>query len=147
MKKQFVMAVLAAFSLSMTATAQNLKGFAYGDVEAPRGYGYEKGQAAGLVEWESPEELALNKEQPKAWFFTFRSAFDRLQDKALDCDYRAIAVFILTVGRKHSARIFEHDLIEPLDLTAFLGFALVVYKMTDAATGSDSQRNNGSQYN
>ena len=28
MKKQFVMAVLAAFSLSMTATAQNLKGFA-----------------------------------------------------------------------------------------------------------------------
>ena len=29
MKKQFVMAVLAAFSLSMTATAQNLKGFAY----------------------------------------------------------------------------------------------------------------------
>ena len=43
MKKQFVMAVLAAFSLSMTATAQNLKGFAYGDVEAPRGYNYEKG--------------------------------------------------------------------------------------------------------
>ena len=71
MKKQFVMAVLAAFSLSMTATAQNLKGFSYGDAEAPRGYGYVKGQAAGLVEWESPEELALNKEQPKAWFFTF----------------------------------------------------------------------------
>ena len=70
MKKQFVMALLAAFSLSMTATAQNLKGFSYGDVEAPRGYGYVKGQAAGLVEWESPEELALNKEQPKAWFFT-----------------------------------------------------------------------------
>ena len=71
MKKRFVTVLLAAFSLSMAATAQNLKGFAYGDVEAPRGYGYVKGQDAGLVEWESPEELALNKEQPKAWFFTF----------------------------------------------------------------------------
>ena len=72
MKKHFVTVLLAAFSLSMT-TAQNLKGFAYGDVEAPRGYSYVKGQEAGLVEWESPEELALNKEQPKAWFFNFKS--------------------------------------------------------------------------
>ena len=72
MKKHFVLAVLAAFSLSM-GYAQNLKGFAYGDVEAPRGYSYEKGQKPGIAEWESPEELALNKEQPKAWFFTFGS--------------------------------------------------------------------------
>ena len=72
MKKHFVLAVLAAFSLSM-GYAQNLKGFAYGDVEAPRGYNYEKGQKPGIAEWESPEELALNKEQPKAWFFTFGS--------------------------------------------------------------------------
>ena len=71
MKKQFVMVLLSAFTLSITSAAQNLKGFAYGDVEAPRGYGYEKGQPAGLVEWESPTELALNKEQPKAWFFNF----------------------------------------------------------------------------
>ena len=40
MKKHFVLAVLAAFSLSMAGNAQNLKGFAYGDVEAPRGYNY-----------------------------------------------------------------------------------------------------------
>ena len=71
MKKQFVMAVLAAFSLSMAGNAQNLKGFAYGDAELPRGYNYVKGQEPGLAEWESPEELSLNKEQPKAWFFTF----------------------------------------------------------------------------
>ena len=43
MKKQFVIAILAAFSLTMAGNAQNLKGFAYGDVEKPRGYNYEKG--------------------------------------------------------------------------------------------------------
>lgn len=37
-----------------------LKGFAYGEVAAPTG-----------CEWESPEALALNKEQPHTWFFTF----------------------------------------------------------------------------
>ncbi|MBO7272306.1 MAG: beta-galactosidase, partial [Bacteroidaceae bacterium] len=59
--------------VSLTCFGQKLGGFAYGDVDAPRGYSYEKGQKAGLVEWESPEELALNKEQPKAWFFNFKS--------------------------------------------------------------------------
>ena len=72
MKKQFIFAVLAAFSLS-SATAQMLKGFAYGDQEAPRGYNYVKGQEPGLAEWESPQELSLNKELPKAWFFNFGS--------------------------------------------------------------------------
>lgn len=71
MKKRVFYAVVAAFALFSTVSARNLKGFAYGDVDAPRGYSYEKGQAAGLVEWESPTELALNKEQPKGWFFTF----------------------------------------------------------------------------
>ena len=72
MKKRFVSAVMAMFILSSSfCVGQNLKGFAYGDVEAPRGYSYVKGQEAGLVEWESPTELALNKEQPKAWFFNF----------------------------------------------------------------------------
>ena len=55
---------------AIAATAQNfspLKGFAYGEQDAPRGYESEK------PEWESPEELSLNKEQPKAWFFTFNS--------------------------------------------------------------------------
>ncbi|MBR5335412.1 MAG: discoidin domain-containing protein [Bacteroidaceae bacterium] len=60
MKKQLLMATVAALLLSGTAMAQNLKGFAYGDVAAPSG-----------GEWESPMELALNKEQPRGWFFTF----------------------------------------------------------------------------
>ena len=72
MKKHFVLAALAAMSF-VAVQAQNLKGFAYGDVETPRGYNYVKGQEPGLAEWESPQELALNKEQPKAWFFTFDS--------------------------------------------------------------------------
>ena len=74
MKKRFVSAAVMTFLFSLTCFGQNLKGFAYGDVDAPRGYSYEKGQDAGLVEWESPEELSLNKEQPKAWFFNFKSA-------------------------------------------------------------------------
>ena len=45
-----------------TLCAQSLAGFAYGDVVAPKGN-----------EWESPEQLSLNKEQPKAWFFNFAS--------------------------------------------------------------------------
>ena len=73
MKKRFVSATLMVFILSLACFGQDLKGFAYGDVEAPRGYSYEKGQKAGLVEWESPEELSLNKEQPKAWFFNFKN--------------------------------------------------------------------------
>ena len=72
MKKHFVLALLAAVSF-FAGHAQNLRGIAYGNVEAPRGYNYVKGQEPGLAEWESPQELALNKEQPKAWFFTFGS--------------------------------------------------------------------------
>ena len=74
MKKRFVSAVLAAMFLSTTGLGQNLSGFAYGDVDAPRGYSYVKGQEAGLVEWESPSELSLNKEQPKARFFVFKDS-------------------------------------------------------------------------
>ena len=37
-----------------------LGGFVYGDKEAPTG-----------KEWESVEELALNKEYPRAYFFSF----------------------------------------------------------------------------
>ena len=37
MKKHFVLAVLAAFSLSMAGNAQNLKGFAYGDASCHSG--------------------------------------------------------------------------------------------------------------
>lgn len=71
MKKRFLTVITAAFVLSGAVVAQGLKGFAYGDVETPRGYSYKQGQEPGLVEWESPMELSLNKEQPKGWFFTF----------------------------------------------------------------------------
>lgn len=59
MKKRFASFALFICIIS-TTVAQNLNGFAYGDAEAPKG-----------GEWESPMELSLNKEQPKAWFFTF----------------------------------------------------------------------------
>lgn len=73
MKRKIVSTMVMAFALSLTCIGQNLKGFAYGEFDTPRGYSYEKGQKAGLVEWESPEELSLNKEQPKAWFFNFKN--------------------------------------------------------------------------
>lgn len=73
MRNNFIPAVVVAFFVSFSSVAQSLDGFAYGKVETPRGYSYVKGQKAGLVEWESPEELSLNKEQPKAWFFNFKS--------------------------------------------------------------------------
>ncbi|MBR2637428.1 MAG: discoidin domain-containing protein [Bacteroidaceae bacterium] len=60
MKKQILYLSIALFSAIYVANAQSLKGFAYGDVEAPDG-----------GEWESPMEVALNKEQPKGWFFAF----------------------------------------------------------------------------
>ena len=65
----FVIAVAISL-MATTVKAQNfsaLEGFAYGEQDAPRGYESEK------PEWESPEELSLNKEQPKAWFFHFDS--------------------------------------------------------------------------
>jgi beta-galactosidase len=43
-------------------SGQALTGYAYGQADAPTG-----------KEWESPENLALNKEQPHAWFFPFQS--------------------------------------------------------------------------
>ncbi|MFK8303070.1 glycoside hydrolase family 2 TIM barrel-domain containing protein [Capnocytophaga stomatis] len=49
-----------AVSNFIFAQQQPLPGYAYGDVQAPTG-----------KEWESVEELSLNKEQPKAYFFSF----------------------------------------------------------------------------
>ena len=60
MKKRIVSAIFAAFAMSAIAVGQNLNGFSYGNQAAPAGN-----------EWESPTKLALNKEQPKGWFFTF----------------------------------------------------------------------------
>ena len=60
MKRFFLSVTLAILAFSTMLVAQNLKGFAYGNVEAPSGN-----------EWENPTRLSLNKEQPKGWFFTF----------------------------------------------------------------------------
>ena len=62
MKKRFFLFIAVALSTFYAVTAQSLNGFAYKDVVAPDG-----------GEWEAPMELALNKEQPNAWFFTFRT--------------------------------------------------------------------------
>ncbi len=60
MKKRFLSAIAAALLVSAVSVGQNLAGFVYGDYLAPDG-----------SEWESPTRIALNKEQPKGWFFTF----------------------------------------------------------------------------
>ena len=60
MKKILVSILLLLGTWGGFAQTPALKGFAYDQAEAPTG-----------KEWESPEELALNKEQPRAWFFTF----------------------------------------------------------------------------
>lgn len=54
---------LMALVMIMTggAMADNLEGFSYGNKKAPTG-----------KEWDSPTELALNKEQPHAWMFHFQ---------------------------------------------------------------------------
>ena len=65
MRKTNLFALAVATLLSASTMAQDLKGFAYGSEQAPRGYESKN------AEWESPQELSLNKEQPKAWFFTF----------------------------------------------------------------------------
>lgn len=52
--------LLCSLGISLSAEVQPLNGFSYGEVEGPTG-----------KEWESPELLGWNKEQPHAWFFSF----------------------------------------------------------------------------
>ena len=58
--KKIGLSVCSLLSVSAIAQTSSLEGFGYGEVAAPTG-----------KEWESPEQLALNKEQPHAWFFAF----------------------------------------------------------------------------
>lgn len=52
---------LFASLLSLTVSAQSpLEGYFYGEMASPTGW-----------EWQSPDSLAYNKEQPHAWFFSF----------------------------------------------------------------------------
>lgn len=63
MKKQLFSAAFAAAALTAPASPQPLEGFAYEPFpSAPDG-----------SEWQSPQCLALNKEQPKATFYSFQS--------------------------------------------------------------------------
>lgn len=58
--QKFIISFIGGCLLTQLTTAQNLAGFAYGTPSAPTGQ-----------EWQSPEQLSLNKEQPHAWFFSF----------------------------------------------------------------------------
>ena len=60
MRQSFFWACLFGGVLTASAQQALLKGFAYEVQQAPMG-----------KEWESPEKLALNKEQPHSWFFAF----------------------------------------------------------------------------
>lgn len=60
MKKRLISSIFAIVASSAMVVAQSLGGFVYGDFAAPDG-----------GEWENPERLSLNKEQPKGWFFKF----------------------------------------------------------------------------
>ena len=61
MKKISLALALCCASFYSMADQLPLGGFGYGPVEAPTG-----------KEWESPENLALNKEQPHAYIFPFQ---------------------------------------------------------------------------
>ncbi|WP_455149991.1 glycoside hydrolase family 2 TIM barrel-domain containing protein [Capnocytophaga sp.] len=61
MKNYFLAFALAA-TISATAQHKTLAGFAYGNPAAPIG-----------DEWQSPENLSLNKEYPRAYFFSFNN--------------------------------------------------------------------------
>lgn len=58
--QKLIITFIGGCLISHLTIAQNIAGFAYGKVDAPTG-----------KEWESPQELSLNKEQPHAWFFSF----------------------------------------------------------------------------
>lgn len=61
MRKHFIVAsMLLAVALNAPAAVPDLKGFDYGQADAPTG-----------DEWQSPEKLAYNKLQPRAYFFSF----------------------------------------------------------------------------
>lgn len=61
MQKLALCLLLCSFTFQSFATVDPLKGYQYATEQAPKGN-----------EWESPENLALNKEQPHAWFFSFK---------------------------------------------------------------------------
>ena len=61
MRRLAVGLLLCCFTMQSHAKTEPLKGFYYASVQTPEGN-----------EWESPGNLALNKEQPHAYFFSFQ---------------------------------------------------------------------------
>ena len=61
MRKKMISLALV-LSATLMAGAETLDGFLYEKVSAPDG-----------TEWQSPERLSLNKEQPRAYMFPFAS--------------------------------------------------------------------------
>lgn len=61
MRKITLGLIVCCLALQSFANQPPLKGFSYASVEAPSGN-----------EWQSPENIALNKEQPHAYFFNFQ---------------------------------------------------------------------------
>ena len=61
MKKILLGLLISSSIMQCFASGESLNGFYYSKQKAPVGN-----------EWESPENLALNKEQPKAYFFSFQ---------------------------------------------------------------------------
>ena len=61
MQKSTLCLLLCCFTLQSHAIVEPLKGYQYATEQAPKGN-----------EWESPENIALNKEQPHAYFFSFQ---------------------------------------------------------------------------
>lgn len=61
MRKLSLALLLSYCSLHVFGSPTQLDGYRYASVEAPTG-----------DEWESPESVALNKEQPRAYFFSFK---------------------------------------------------------------------------
>ena len=62
MRKITLGLLLCSMAMQSFAVRPPLEGFRYGAYHAPSG-----------KEWESPEDLSLNKEQPRAWFHSFES--------------------------------------------------------------------------
>lgn len=61
MQKTVISLLLCCLTIQSYATADTLKGYRYASEQTPEGN-----------EWESPGNLALNKEQPRAYFFSFQ---------------------------------------------------------------------------
>ena len=62
MSKKSLTLLAGLLALPSFAQIQPLGGFYYGQMPEPTGW-----------EWQSPDSLAYNKQQPHAWFFSFES--------------------------------------------------------------------------